>query len=228
MEVITDGYRKATKRLLSVASPVQKLLPQPGKTHNFCLDQAIVVMKRDGYKQEANLVHQHMGELLKGVVWADSAWKNSSHFYNPVNGKGIWGWPNAVMEATAHYEVAVRKARIGNLARCMFFLGATAHLIQDLCVPHHARGLLWDGHQEFEDWASDKCTEFAVDQGGIYQKGDHPVLWIMQNSRLAHSLFPLVAEAIGQDYYTAGKILIPMAQRATAGFFAQFCHLHLF
>lgn len=227
VEAITKGYWKATKRLLSVTSPVQKLLPQPGKTHGLCLEQAVEVMKGDGFKQEAALVGSHLQELMEGVVWADSAWKNSCHFLNPLSGKGIWGWPNAVMEAGIQYELAIRKARANNLPRSMFFLGATAHVIQDLCVPHHARGILWEGHQEFEDWASANCTKYAVNQGGIYHSGVNPVLWILQNAQVAYKTFPLVADTTDQDYNTAGKILIPMAQRATAGFFTRFCQQYL-
>ncbi len=32
----------------------------------------------------------------------------------------------------------------------MFYLGAALHLVQDMCVPHHSLGIIFDGHKEFE------------------------------------------------------------------------------
>lgn len=216
-------YRTAGKVILTAVSPVQKLFNKPGLTHAFCNRQAINILDQDGFSGYAKIVEEFQQQLDQGVNWADEGFKNTAHFYRSDSGKGLPGCWDAGVECERHWQKAVWNWRAGRYERAFYYLGAAVHLVQDLCVPHHALGLLFDGHQEYEDWAEVNCYKYRVWGGGIYEHGRTCYDWVKANAESAQKYMPLVRDGVPEsDYRRATTVLLPLAQRTTAGFIACF------
>lgn len=223
-------FIKAARVILAAAGKVQEVVQKPpGITHNLANEQAVVILFNDGWKRESYIVQSFIDSLNRGVQWADSAWKNSCHFFNPETEQGIWRWPNAVLECKLHYSNAIKYARTGNHAKAMFYLGAAVHLLQDLCVPYHANGILFDGHQEFEDWAEANCRNYLVYKSGIYHYGyKDPGRWVIENALFSRQYYQLVsASSPKRDLDLATEILFKWCQKTTAGFLSAFCQEYI-
>ncbi|MDA8234518.1 MAG: zinc dependent phospholipase C family protein [Clostridia bacterium] len=213
----------AARALLKVVGPVQKLVIKTGQTHNFCNQQAGIILEEDGRPEVAGIMKLYLPELNRGVHWADASWKSSGHFYDPQTKKGYGHWSDGSQECRLYYSLAAKHWRRDEPSKAMFYLGAAVHLVQDLCVPHHARGLLFDGHQEYENWAEAHCREFAVDKGGNYRTSANSEGWVVANAAISSDLLPRVNQsATESDYRKATAVLLPLAQRTTAGFMAFF------
>ena len=209
--------------LLATASPLQYLIDKPSVTHDFCNKQALHILAGDGILPNIDFFTSYINEINSGVNWADSHWKNVDHYLNPDTGKGIWPFGNALDTFRRYFFIAAREARRGNRCKAAFFLGAAAHLVQDLCVPHHARGLMFNGHHEFELWAMQQCGSYAVNDSGLYSRSKRTVDFILANSLIAANLLPAVdMERACLDYDGVAHIALPLAQRSTAGLFEFF------
>lgn len=156
------------KVLLAVASPLQDMIDRPGVAHEFCNRQAVIILRADGFNSCADFIEQHMEQLNAGVYWADSGWKNVSHYYEPSTGKGLWHFKTALEEFDHYAMTAAGHMRNRQYKRAFFFLGAAVHLVQDLCVPHHARAKLFHGHKEYETWVARHFASFGVADSGNY------------------------------------------------------------
>lgn len=222
MQLAVPQIIAGTKLLLTVVSPLQSIIDRPGKTHEFCNRQALTILRNDGYTDCATFIEKYLQEFNAGVYWADQGWKNVSHYFVPSSGSGLWHFSNAVEEYSAF--IAQAKAKIINhdYGRAVFFLGAAVHLVQDLCVPHHARSKLFCGHKEYEQWAEKNCVRYAIREQGLYNDSltsDR----LIKNAATAADMLPLVNEqASGSDYHKATSVLLPMAQQSTAGMLQQF------
>jgi phospholipase C len=211
------------KMLIMATSPLQGLLDSPGLTHEYCNAQAVNILRYDGYEQYANILQRHLKQLNAGVFWADRGWKNVSHYLVADTRKGLWEFSNAITEFRTFYARALKHAKAGDLAQGMFFLGAAAHLVQDMCVPHHARGKLFQGHREFESWAETYRYQFRADGNAEYQP-DMPVQqWLLNNATVAADWINRTTERSPESHFRdATQCLLPLAQRSTAGFFHSF------
>ena len=217
--IIGQTLGKMTKLLLASASPLQYFLDPPGVTHIHCLEQAYITLKHDGKEDVATLFNAHHSMLKKGLDWADRGWKNVNHFYSHPDKQGIIRWPGATSECQSYFNKALAIFP-SNLDKGMFFLGAALHLVQDMCVPHHSIGVLFDGHKEFETWATQNWNRFPV-KSGLYLPFSHPAQWIDHNAKISGSLYPLVSveeECTEDSYYKASEILIPLTISTSAGF----------
>jgi phospholipase C len=90
-----------------------------------------------------------------------------------------------------------------------------------MCVPHHSKGILFDGHQEFEKWAGIHWQEFATEEQGLYLDYTHPSQWIDYNAQTSASFYPKVSsQALSnpRTYAEAAGVLIPLTIQSTAGF----------
>lgn len=211
------------KAILATTAPLQGLFDRPGATHEFCNRQAIVILRRDGFSRCATFFQQYLPQLTAGVYWADEGWKNVGHYLEAGSEKGLWRFPSAVDEFRRYYGQAFHRARQGDYIKAAFFLGAAAHLVQDLCVPHHARARLLAGHKQYEGWAQANCQRYAVDSAGVYQDGHLAHALLLKNTALAADFLTWVdADASELSYHNATAILLPQAQRATAGLLQQF------
>lgn len=211
------------KILLATVSPFQVLLDRPGITHEFCNKQALSIFSQDGFDVQAQFLNQYIDELNAGVYWADKGWKNISHYFVPGSGKGLWQFNNALKDFKFYYHSSLRLARHGDYRQSIFLLGAAAHLVQDLCVPHHASGKLFAGHQEYEAWAQRNCIKYAAGDQGIYFENKKVETLLINNATVAADLLSWVESETSPAYYhTATNLLLPMAQRSTAGLFLHY------
>ena len=208
---------------MTLAGGVQCWIDRPGLTHRFNNRQTVRILMADGYTQESEWLRHHLTAFNRGAVWADADWKNVHHYFNPATRRGLWRFHSAVEDFAAYFGRALKMEENGDSQQAAFYLGASAHLLQDLCVPHHARSKLLDGHKEFEAWAACHRNEFKVSGGGLYYNGCDYVAWLYGNAEQAADLYDCVAgEAQAADYLQAAKILLPSAQCSTAGLLERF------
>ncbi|OPY57552.1 MAG: Phospholipase C precursor [Pelotomaculum sp. PtaU1.Bin035] len=213
----------AVKIVLAAGSPIQRLVSGKTETHLFCNHQAVLILQQDGRSSHAHILSNYLGLVNRGVSWADKGWKNFAHYLDPACGMGLGPWPDARFECQAFFEKAMFFWRRGNKKKSFFFLGAAAHLVQDLCVPHHARGIAFCGHKEYERWVQEKCPDFSVYSEGIYDSAPSPAGWVEANAKISRDYFPYVSNVSSDtSYRLATAILLPLAQRSTAGFFSFF------
>lgn len=211
------------KLFLTAISPFQKLFDPPGITHEFCNHQAITILHNDGFELYAKFLTGHLTELNAGVYWADEGWRNISHYFEPVSGKGLWKFTTAIEAFTGYYQQAINHMQRGNYNRAVFFLGVAAHLMQDLCVPHHARSKVFSGHKEYEGWVQERYTNYAVEVNGTYKDDLNLTTQLFENAITAADLFDWINLDKGNiNYHDATAILLPLAQRSTAGLFRNF------
>lgn len=211
--------------LLTAAAPLQGLIAPISATHGFINRQALAILAADGYQDEAHWLLRRIDALCEGGDWADVGWKNVGHMYDPLIGRGFKGWPTAPQMFRGYWELARRYQAEQNESLAAFYLGAAVHIVQDLCVPHHAAATLWSGHREFEVWAARYRHRFAVHKGGLYDLSPTPEGWVIANAdytraNWSHCLTnrldrPLLHAAVGD--------LLSRAQRTTAGFIVYFC-----
>ncbi|SMD04515.1 zinc dependent phospholipase C family protein [Sporomusa malonica] len=218
--VYTEGT--GAKLLLAAVSPFQGLFDQPSVTHEFLNKQAVTILLSDGANDCAAFFKTYLPQLNAGVYWADSGWKNVSHYYEPLTGKGLWRFATALDDFSAYFKAALTYAWQNNLAKSAFFLGAAAHLLQDLCVPHHARARLFSGHKEYEIWVRDNLSSFAVQNEGLYLANTDPYSLLINNAVIAADYLDWVTEENHTRFHTVTTHLLPRAQRTTAGLFERF------
>ncbi|MEW6661542.1 MAG: zinc dependent phospholipase C family protein [Bacillota bacterium] len=192
-------------------------------THIFCNHQALQILANDGYEGPTSQLKKYLIQLDKGVQWADRGKGSINHHYNPSSGKGLWHWASAAATCAFFYSKAFGLWERGFFEQAMFFLGASTHLIQDVCAPHHARCQVLDGHQRFERWVSNRVHSFRVFRNGIYQLKRPPEEWISINATEGYQGYSLVRLGnSSKDYHQAASHLLALAQRSTAGFWLSF------
>ncbi|MDD2421565.1 MAG: zinc dependent phospholipase C family protein [Heliobacteriaceae bacterium] len=217
------GLQVATRWLLAVTTPVQGIVGGlAGLTHNFCNAQAREILRNDGHESIARILGKFGESLNLGAAWVDQGWKNVSHYYNPVTQRGWRGWPSAAVEVERYFMRAGYLYRRGNPEKAMFLLGAAGHLVQDLCVPHHAHGVIFAGHREFEVFAEVNRNAYPASTGGMYGGNWSPSRWIVTNAQVAYDFFSVVTDGNTREYDQALQTLLPVAQRSTAGLFKCF------
>ena len=214
----------AVKKILVLGDPVYSLVDSKGITHVFCNEQAVTILAADGFFQEADLFQKHLKTINRGTCWADRGWKCLAHYLDPDTQKGLGPWPGADRETSSYCEQAKKLWKQGKPERALFYLGAALHLLQDLCVPHHANGVAFDGHQRLERWARENRFAFRVKSDGLYGLAAEPEDWIRSNARAAKSFYR--PELISNQDYLAHAVdqLLARAQKTTAGFIHYFFH----
>lgn len=224
LQAIANASVVGSVRLfLATTSPLQSLLDKPCITHEFCNHQAITILSKDGFASCADFFSHYAEELNEGVIWADQGWKNVNHYFTLDSRKGLWQFSTAVEEFGVYLNRATRHMRRSELRKSCFFLGAAAHLLQDLCVPHHARGKVFDGHKQYEAWARVHCNSFIANSGGIYRQGQPTNSLLLDNASVSADLLSwTVYEGDETLYEKATAILLPLAQRTTAGLLLRF------
>lgn len=191
-------------------------------THQYCNDQALAILQNNGYIQEAILLGAYYQQLQNGVIWADLNWKNIHHFLHPHTRHGFWHFSNAACDYLEFFTLAIKCARQGYVEDAIFYLGAAAHLVQDMCVPHHAKCQLFDGHKKYEQWVEKNLHNFSYGQGEEIHVAN-PIGILVKNAATALDLYSYVsAEAQIDQYKKATDILLPLANQSTANLFCYF------
>ncbi len=212
------------KLLVSAAIPLQHFVDKVSPTHGFINRQVPVILKADGRHREALWLGQYLEAFMEGCDWADSGWKNIGHMYDPETGRGLGGWPSAPQILRQYWDLAVRHHAEWDLRQASFYLGAASHLVQDLCVPHHAAAKVFAGHKRFEEYARHHRHRFVVHDGGLYGLATTPEGWVAMNAWYTrqHYSHCVTAAFDRQRVHAAISDLLPRAQRSTAGFVAYF------
>ncbi|MGE4589514.1 MAG: zinc dependent phospholipase C family protein [Acidaminococcaceae bacterium] len=219
----TTTVESCVHMMLSAVSPLQKVFDKPGYTHELCNRQALEILRNDGLEKYAGLLASFEAELNLGVYWADKDWKNINHYFEPCTHKGLWNFNNAIDTFEMYYQHALQHLRQHNIKKSVFYLGAAAHLLQDLCVPHHARAKLLNGHKAYELWVQARCAEYAVSKEGIYQEGKRPAVLSIKNAEIAADFYDWVCYEGDEIFYDkVTNKLLPLAQRSTAGLFLKY------
>ncbi|MHB9144533.1 MAG: zinc dependent phospholipase C family protein [Symbiobacteriia bacterium] len=205
------------------ASPAQPLIDPASPTHDFLFRQAAAILEQDGHVQTAALVRSGLDLLTAGSMWADEGWKNVTHMFDPHLDRGLSGWPNAVEVCESYVDLAALQLRQEHFDQVLFYLGAASHIVQDLAEPHHAGARLLGGHRAFEHWVRSHCHRFAAWEGGAYQRSRRAADWVISNARQAR---PWLSQATARSGLSAweetASVLLPLAQRTTAGFLQWF------
>lgn len=212
------------KLLLAIAIPFQGLVDQPSPTHGFINQQALAILKADGRRAAADWLGWYLAQFNAGCNWTDTGWRNIGHMYDPEVGRGLRGWPHALQMVREYWDLAARFHHQLEMDQAAFYLGAAAHLVQDLCVPHHAAARVFAGHQRFEEYARRYRHRFATHQGGLYDQARTPEGWVLRNADYTRTQYAdcLTSHLEKVIIHQAVADLLPRAQRTTAGFVAFF------
>ncbi len=191
-------------------------------THQFCNDQALNMLQENGFINEVMLLGAYYKQLQNGVVWADLNWKNIHHFLHPQTRRGFWHFSNAALDYLEFMNTALKYVRLGCMEEAVFYLGAAAHLVQDMCVPHHAKCQLFDGHKKYELWVEKHLEEFLnLKRGKIYFS--NPVERLFENATTALDLYNYVnADANEEQYRKATEVLLALSNQSTVTLFCYF------
>lgn len=222
MSICAKSLWPACKLILSASTPIQSLFDRGGDTHLFINRQATKILLNDGKREVYKLIAKHGRIIDQGNLWADKGLKYFAHYYRPDSHKGFIPGISAVNECMDHFNRAVSNWHKGRLQQSMFYLGAAAHIVQDLCVPHHSMGIAFNGHGKFEIWAIENKENFKVQEGGMYYKFNNLKEILKYNSINSMQYYNDVSHYNNNRYVKAAKELLPMAQVTTACLFNYF------
>jgi len=222
---ISANQWKAAKKILALGEPIHMLVDSKAITHTFCNRQALIILYNDGLDKAAELVRKYLHYVNQGSCWADRGWKCLAHYLHPDNGRGLGPWPDAAQEGKSYFEIALNLWKQGKMSRSFFYLGASLHLLQDVCVPHHAKRIAFNGHQSFEKWARKNRHNYQIKANGLYKSSKtKPEEWFYDNAGIAVKYYhPSLCSKSNEDilHHTVG-ILLPLAQKTAAGFINYF------
>lgn len=205
-------------------------------THYFCNYQAIKLIACHS-RRKADYLSYYLEWLQRGTAWADLGFRCFAHYYQPEKNRGLWLWPSAEEEVVKYWCAARQAWQEGRVKGAFFYLGAVAHLLQDLCVPYHAAVVPFKGHQEYERWAGENYYRFAncdksrwQDQIPTPLSGNWPVQMLTNNASLAFSYFPYLLKnnikaQLANIFSEITAILLPQAIASTAGLFDLFLEM---
>ncbi len=224
--IVEYSYGKLFQYTMKAINPFKKaIMTTECIVHKVINIQALEILYNDNYLEQYNLFSQYLTELNLGVVWADQDFKSSGHFYNPIKDRGLYGNTNALTLSVNYYTFALSYLNSGDLKRAMFFLGAAAHLVQDMTVPQHANIKLLQEHHKFEKFVRDtfyRNPDYTADNKGCYLESieefiRHNALCAIKSNKRLSSI-----EEDEERYYAQAQYSLPLAQRSTAGLFSMF------
>lgn len=226
MKKIEAGYGKAVSGVFYVVNPVKKMMMKTNCTvHKFITMQAVMILKNDGYKEEAAYFRTYISSINKGVHWADQDFKSSNHFYNPEKEKGLYGRSDLLREAVKYYNKALSLYDTGEVQKAMFYLGAASHLIQDATVPHHVNNRLLKSHRSFELWIAGRLmSDYSFPAYEGTRRFGRIEDYIANNAAVANSAYDRNKSIASKDerYENIAVEILHEAQRTTAGLMLNF------
>ena len=226
MNAIEKSYSFVFKNVLKAVNPLKKKVKKTEcEVHQFINLQALHILRNDGFREEYAYLSSYINKINEGSIWADQDFKSSNHFYNPFNGKGLYGNSNAMRECNLYYTKALSFYLEGDIEKSMFYLGAVNHLIQDVTVPQHVNIKLLDNHRKYELWVIEEYkrhNKFKSYNKGLYFKGIKD--FIDYNSKSAITVYNKneLEEDYREKFYNITLIQLPLAQRTTAGVMKKF------
>lgn len=221
-DALENVYATALSNAFKIVAPIKRnIIKTDCEVHIFIQENALNILKANGYEEEYEFFKMYMPQVNKGLVWADQDFKCYHHFYNPKLQKGKFGYDdNALTVAKSYYNRSIKYLSIGNYERAMFYFGAACHIVQDLTIPQHAKGKLLDNHRQFEVYVKSNYKKVKR-----FKTEDKPILldsidsYIEHNANLALGLdymYRGITNLTTKFYLTAIKA-ITVSQRTTAG-----------
>lgn len=219
---LESAYAKALSNTFKAVNPIKKsVIKTTCEVHLFIQENAIEILKNEGYYNEYEFFKDHLVEINKGLVWADQDFKSYHHFYNAKEGKGKYGYDeNAMTVAKTYYNKAIKYFTMGNYARSLFFFGAACHIIQDLTIPQHAKGRLLDNHRQFETYVKEnykkikrfKSHQDSIVLNSIEDYADYNSLHALRVDHMYRNI-----EDLNTKFYLIAVKSITLSQKTTAG-----------
>lgn len=219
---IEKVYSRALTSTFKAVNPIKKtIIKTTCEVHIFIQGCAMDILKGRGYEDEYELFNKYILDINKGLVWADQDFKSYHHFYNPKIQKGKYGYEeNAMTVARNYYEKAIQYFEAEDYSKSMFFFGASCHLIQDLTIPQHAKGRLFDNHRQFEVYIKSNYTKIKrfksheppIELNSIKKYADYNSIRALR----VDQEFEDITDLNTKFYLTAVKCM-HLAQRTTAG-----------
>lgn len=229
-KLIERNYGKAVRGVMATVNPIKKLLIKTYCTvHKYINIKAIEIIGLEGNEEIYKFFLKYINELNQGVMWADQDFKSTNHFYHFSEGKGLYGFSNALEECKKYYKMAVNYAKAGDRRKSMFYFGAACHLIQDTTVPQHVNNNLLNSHRSFEMWILKKVVSgYGFDTANESKRYGSLHEYIKSNALMsndAYTVFNNVLD-IERRYKNITNVIITEAERTTAGFMIDFyCEL---
>lgn len=216
--VVDSSYIKYLKNTLEKENKIDECV-----VHKAINCQALNILRNDKHIDCYCFLIQFVKQLNMGVAWADTKFRSLAHFYNPNINRGLPLFKNALTLAKSYYSLAQKNIRI-NIDKALFFLGAAAHLIQDMTVPQHASRNLFGNHYRFEKYIEDNyfLKDFSVHNNGQYNLSVEQYLKLNAAFALSVMVECELIENHTKRYFEISKRIIPLAQRSTAGLFYEF------
>jgi phospholipase C len=193
--------------------------------HPVLGDYAIATLGNDGFNYISDGMRasdQHGTSLQQlfeqGEHDADLNYLSKSHYYDPFNGHGLWGYRSALQDCIGRYSDAIAHWKAGDIAEAVYQLGQAAHLVQDVAVPFHTHLDPLNGHSVYEMWALGREGDFFTTSGGNYSLSS-PSDYIEQTALISFGYYDsvMIANASDAKYTAAVNVLEPLAIRMTAG-----------
>lgn len=219
---LESAYSKALSSTFKVVSPIKRTIKKTEcEVHLYIQENALEILNINGYKDEFNLFKEYRLKINEGLVWADQDFKCYHHFYDPRAEKGMYGdEDNALTVARSYYLKALKYFTLENYDKSMFYFGAMCHIIQDLTIPQHAKGKLFDNHRQFEAYIKEnyrtikrfKSTEEPI----ILKSVDEYANYNSLNAIKTDFIYKNIAHLNTRFYLIAIKSLT-LAQKTTAG-----------
>lgn len=225
-KIIENSYSTIFKGMLKAVNPIKKrIIKTECKVHQYINNQALTILKNDGYDYAYREMSLNIDKINEGVVWADQDFKSSNHFYNPQRSKGLYGCSNALKECSYYYARALTKFKKGDKDKAYFYLGAACHLIQDVTVPQHVNVKLLDSHRKYEQWIIKTYRHhdsFNAYDGGLYFKSIKEFIEFNANSSMR--TYNKFKNELNEElrYYKITSVILKLAQRTTAGLMLKF------
>lgn len=223
---IEKTYGKLFKYTMMAINPLKKaVIETECIIHKFINIQALIILDNDKYEDAYSFFSDYIEKINEGTVWADEDLKSSGHFYNPNIERGLYGNNNALSLALEYYKNSLIYWRMGDNDRSMFYLGATAHLIQDMTVPQHANIRLLDNHRQYENFIKRtylNTHRFVAFEGGYYMGSIDE--FIKCNARTSIEIYQRLRDIDDESkrFFTITRFILPLAQKTTAGCFMRF------
>ena len=219
---LESAYAKALTGTFKAVSPIKRTIKKTEcEVDIYIQNNALEILNHNGYISEWNLFNEYKSKINEGLVWADQDFKCYHHFYNPREEKGMYGYEdNALTVARTYYLKALKYFTIDDYDKCMFYFGAMCHIIQDLTIPQHAKGKLFDNHRQFESYVKDnykkinrfKSREEPIILKSVADYANHNSL----NALKIDYMYKGISDLNTKFYLIALKSLT-LAQRSTAG-----------
>lgn len=208
--------------------------------HDFCLERGLALARADRQipSYDDSYFRDFLVALQKGSYFADFGSMRSfskasfrSHYLRPQSHRGyLPGIRNAGQTCERFFYLAQLHWFGGSYDKSAVFLGAAAHLIQDLCNPFHTTHRNLRQHTEYERQMP-PIDPFALSEGGIYNfdrleghyHDDGAFGWIDYAAHKSAPNLPVVVA--GYSHPRAEEVLAEImmnGQRLTAGFVSFF------